>query len=240
MRLFVITVDFNRLNIQPGDRILDIGCGSGRHTCAAYRLKKVSVIGADLAMAELLKAADGLRLHDRLGEHGGGSWSLAAADIKTLPFQNSTFKAVICSEVLEHVYDYPGSIGEAVRVLQNGGYLVVSVPRRWPECVCWALSDEYAKTEGGHVQIFNKNSLKTSVEQTGVEMINSHHAHSLHSPYWWLKCLVGPSKKTNRMVNLYHRFLTWDVMKKPRSLQLIDKLLNPILGKSLVMYFKKG
>jgi precorrin-6B methylase 2 len=35
----MITVDFSRLTVSPGDRILDIGCGSGRHTCAAYRLK---------------------------------------------------------------------------------------------------------------------------------------------------------------------------------------------------------
>ena len=236
----MITVDFKRLNIQPGDRILDIGCGTGRHTCAAYRLKKVSVIGADLNLADLLKAAEGLRLHDRLDEHGSGFWSLAAADIMTLPFHDHTFKVVICSEVFEHLYDYPAGITEAVRVLQSDGFLVVSVPRRWPERICWALSCEYASTEGGHVWIFHKKRLKTCIEKTGVEMTSSHHAHSLHSPYWWLKCLVGPSDKDNRLVNAYHRFLTWDMMKKPRGLQLIDKLFNPILGKSLVMYFRKG
>ena len=236
----MITVDFKRLNIQPGDRILDVGCGTGRHTCAAYRLEKVSVIGTDLDLADLLKSAEGLKLHDRLGEHGSGFWGLAVADTMTLPFRDCTFKVVICSEVLEHLYDYHTGIAEAVRVLQRDGFLVVSVPRRWPERICWALSGEYAQAEGGHVRIFKKNLLKTCIEQAGVEMIWSHHAHSLHSPYWWLKCLVGPSRNDNRLVNIYHRFLTWDIMKKPRSLQLIDELLNPILGKSLVMYFRKG
>jgi len=40
-------------------------------------------------------------------------------------------------------------------------------------------------------------------------------------------------------VNLYHRILVWDLMKKPKFTGFIDKLLNPVLGKSLVLYFKK-
>ena len=44
----MVTVEFNRLNIRPGSKILDIGCGSGRHTCAAYTLPGVIAVGADL------------------------------------------------------------------------------------------------------------------------------------------------------------------------------------------------
>jgi hypothetical protein len=40
-------------------------------------------------------------------------------------------------------------------------------------------------------------------------------------------------------VNLYHRFLTWDIMKQPRGTRFLENLLNPILGKSLVVYLKK-
>jgi hypothetical protein len=41
------------------------------------------------------------------------------------------------------------------------------------------------------------------------------------------------------MVNLYHRFLSWDIMHKPKLIGWVDRLLNPVLGKSLVVYFKK-
>jgi hypothetical protein len=64
----------------------------------------------------------------------------------------------------------------------------------------------------------------------------SHRAHALHSPYWWLRCAVGPQDDDHRLVRAYTRFLTWDIMKQPRTTQLADRLLNPVLGKSLVVY----
>ena len=50
----MVTVDFDRVRIGPGARILDIGCGQGRHTCAAYCLKEVFVIGADLSFDDAI------------------------------------------------------------------------------------------------------------------------------------------------------------------------------------------
>ena len=84
----MITVEFERLRIEPGFKILDIGCGTGRHTCAAYRLPAVTAIGADLKFEDLLEAAERLKLHDRLKDHGGGVWTLAAADVANLPFKS--------------------------------------------------------------------------------------------------------------------------------------------------------
>jgi hypothetical protein len=40
-------------------------------------------------------------------------------------------------------------------------------------------------------------------------------------------------------VNLYHRMLVWDMMKKPALTRFLDRLFNPVLGKSLVLYFSK-
>jgi hypothetical protein len=51
---------------------------------------------------------------------------------------------------------------------------------------------------------------------------------------------LGPGRADTWPVKLYHRFLTWDIMKQPRSTRLLDYLLNPILGKSIVLYFRKG
>lgn len=236
----MITVDFSRLTVNPGDRILDIGCGCGRHTCAAYRLKGVRVTGADLNLDDLKTARRRLELHERLGEHGGGAWNLTTADVTRLPFPDACFDLVICSEVLEHIPDHECAMGEIIRVLKPGKPLVVSVPRYLPERVCWTLSDQYCNTDRGHIRIYRKKELIDRLERTGSRFLGHHYAHSIHTPYWWLKCVVGPARTDSPAVNLYHRLLTWDIMKKPWVTRLIDRLLNPLLGKSLVLYLRKA
>ncbi len=236
----MITVEFDRLRIEPGFKILDIGCGSGRHTCAAYGLPAVIVVGADLKYEDLVEAAERLKLHDRLGEHGGGAWGLAAADVTNLPFKDEYFDLVICSEVLEHIENHLHAIREIVRVLKPGRNLVVSVPRYWPERICWALSTDYHTAEGGHVRIFQQEQLTCDLHNAGVRQWARHFAHSLHTPFWWLKCLLGPNRENSRPINLYHRFLVWDILQQPILTRFIDRLLNPLLGKSTVLYLKKS
>ncbi|MFZ0133826.1 MAG: methyltransferase domain-containing protein [Desulfobacterales bacterium] len=235
----MITVDFNRLAIRPGDRVLDLGCGGGRHTAAACRPPRAFAVGADVSLAELGDAKNRLRLHDRLGECGG-RWGLCAADTTRLPFARKTFDLVICCEVLEHIRDHRRAAAEIARVLRPGGQLVVSVPRCWPEKVCWALSRAYHLAEGGHVRIYRRAALAALLEAAGLRLRAAHWAHSLHTPYWWLKCLVGPQRNDHPLVNLYQRFLTWDIMRRPRITGFCDRLLNPLLGKSLVLYFRKN
>jgi SAM-dependent methyltransferase len=235
----MLTVDFARLKPAPGCWILDIGCGSGRHTAAAYRIPAALVVGVDAAHSELAAARRRLELHDRFGEHGGGRCAFCAADGLQLPFASERFDFVICAEVLEHIPDHHRAVAEIARVLRPGGDAVVSVPRYGPERLCWALSHDYAPADGGHIRIYRKKALTALLEQTGLSVWCTHHAHSLHTPYWWLKCLVGPDRKEARLVNLYHRFLTWDLMRKPRITGCIERLLNPVLGKSLVVYCKK-
>jgi SAM-dependent methyltransferase len=232
-------VDFDRLTIEPGFTILDIGCGSGRHTAAAYAFEEVKVIGADRQLSDLVEAGKRLRLHDHMQVHGNGTWSLAGADILQLPFFDSSFDLVICCEVLEHIPNLRQAVAEIFRVLKSGRTLVVSVPRFFPERLCWALSYTYCHTDGGHVRIFRKNELVDLLESSGAALWASHHAHSLHSPYWWLKCLLGIEKEKHPAVTWYNRFLTWEIMQKPRWTRFLEHLLNPVLGKSLVLYLTK-
>ena len=235
----MITVNFNRLNIQPGFTILDIGCGSGRHTCAAYQCREVSVVASDLNCDDLDKARERLLFHDQLGEHGGGTWALSAADITRLPFKSNCFDLVICSEVMEHIPDQDEAAREMVRVLKPGSNLVVSVPRYWPERLYWALSKDYANSNQGHIRIYKSAELTRLLESYGLKKWGVHYAHSLHTPFWLLKCLAGPTRSDSTIVNLYHRFLTWDIMTHPRFTRFLDYLLNPILGKSIVLYLRK-
>ncbi len=235
----MITVDFARIAVEPGFRILDIGCGSGRHTGKAYGFKDVTVIGSDLNFTDLTEAKNRLHFHDAVGESGGGVWGLTVADIRRLPFADDSFDIVICSEVMEHIPEHQTAAKELVRVLKPGRELVVSVPRYLPEWICWKLSDDYGKANQGHVRIYRKKPLIALLENCGVNHRDAHFAHGLHSPYWWLKCLVGPTRSDAALVNLYHRFLVWDIMKKPRLTGLLDRFLNPFIGKSLVLYFHK-
>ena len=117
--------------------------------------------------------------------------------------------------------------------LKPGKDLVVSVPRYFPERICWALSKDYHQANNGHIRIYRKKRLITLLEAAGVNTWAIHFAHSLHSPYWWLKCLVGPNRDDSMPVNLYHRFLVWDMMKQPWITRMLDRLLNPVMGKAL-------
>lgn len=216
-----------------------MGCGSGRHTCAASRFKKVVAIGSDINYEEAFEAKNRLIYQESLGEHGGGVWGSMVSDIRCLPFEDNYFDLVICSEVLEHIDDHERAVSELTRVLKPGRNLVVSVPRHFPERICWALSKDYHRANNGHIRIYRKKELIALFEAAGVNKWALHFAHGLHSPYWWLKCMVGPNRDDSAPVNLYHRFLVWDMMKQPWITRMLDRLLNPMIGKSLVIYLRK-
>lgn len=235
----MLTIDFNRLDILPGDRILDIGCGEGRHTIRACQENGTVCIGADSGFENLVETRKKLTYHQLINDLHCKSVDLFCMDVTCLPFCDNSLDIVICSEVLEHIPNDDRAISELVRVLKSGKILAISVPRSWPEKICWRLSDEYFNSDGGHVRIYNQKALIKVIKSFGLTHFATHHAHSIHAPFWWLKCLVGPGRKDSRLVNLYHRLLVWDLMKKPKLTSFIDKLLNPILGKSLVLYFKK-
>ena len=116
---------------------------------------------------------------------------------------------------------------------------MVSVPRYWPEKVCWMLSDEYHANEGGHIRIFKAKQLKQQIQKLGFKYWSGHWAHALHSPYWWLKCLFWKKQERSLFVKAYHQILVWDILKKPRTTRIAEKMLNPVIGKSVVFYFTK-
>lgn len=234
----MITVDFRRAPLKAGGRILDVGCGSGRHMGETVRHAGTLTMGTDLHLADLLEAEKRLAVLDGMGEIRG-SWILAASDITALPFPDGTFDLVICSEVLEHVPDHRAALAELVRVLKPGGDLVISVPRYYPEKICWMLSREYRSTPGGHIRIYRRKAMERLIAESGVVLRGRCCAHSLHAPYWWLKCLMGLQRSDALPVRAYHRFLVWDLMQRPRATRFLDRLLNPVMGKSVVFYGRR-
>jgi SAM-dependent methyltransferase len=170
---------------------------------------------------------------------GTASAAAIRGNAHQLTFPDRSFDLVIAAEILEHIPDDRAAIAEAVRVLRPGGRLAVTVPRWWPERVCWALSDAYHTVEGGHVRIYRRRELLARLREASIVPVGSHHAHALHSPYWWLKCLFGTDNDRVLPVRLYHRLLVHDIMRGPRWTRTTERLLNPIVGKSLVIYLEK-
>jgi hypothetical protein len=105
--------------------------------------------------------------------------------------------------------------------------------------VNWALSDEYHDNPGGHVRIYRRSTLERRLTSTGLRPTGFHHAHGLHSPYWWLRCAVGPSNDGHPAVEAYHKVLVWDIVKAPFVTRAADRVLSPFIGKSLVVYLTK-
>jgi SAM-dependent methyltransferase len=235
----VLTVDYDRLGVQPGDRLLDLGCGFGRHAYEALRRGAV-VVALDAGADEVARVRDTFGAMIEAGElvEGSSSYGSVQGDALRLPFADGTFDRVIASEVLEHIPDDVAAMTELARVLRPGGTMAVTVPRCGPELVNWILSDAYHDVPGGHVRIYRRSTLERRLSSTGLVPVDSHHAHALHSPYWWLRCLVGPTNDTHPAVAAYHRMLVWDIEKAPMVTRTAERMLSPLIGKSLVVYLK--
>lgn len=218
----MLTVDFEKLGVRPGDRVLDLGCGAGRHAYEAAR-RGAEVVAYDLDAASLK----------------GLSVVSVNGDALNLPFASASFDRVIAAEVLEHIPADTTAIAELVRVLRPGGTIAVTVPRFGPELANWALSDEYHTVPGGHIRIYRESVLASRLRHAGLVVTGRRYVHGLHSPYWLLRCAVGVSNDNHPLVRAYHQVLVWDIMGTPVVSQMTrttERMLNPFIGKSVVLY----
>ena len=175
------------------------------------------------------------------------SGSVTVGDATALPFPDGTFDRVIAAEVMEHLPSDRPAFAECARVLRPGGTLAITVPRWFPELICWALGDDLPDLDGGHVRIYRRSTLNTRLAEVGLSPRAQHHAHALHAPYWWLRCAAGRAdaeaieETENFAIRSYRRFLEWHLMQQPALVNATERVLNPLLGKSLVVYAdKKG
>ncbi|MEZ5407857.1 MAG: methyltransferase domain-containing protein [Acidimicrobiales bacterium] len=242
----MLTVDYDRLGLRPGMWVLDLGSGFGRHAFETAR-RGAHVVAVDLATDELVATRATFQAMAEAGEIAGSgtgervSCSVARADGAHLPFASGSFDRIIASEVLEHVPDDLAVMAELHRVLRPGGRMAATVPAAVPEQICWWLNEAYHApiSVGGHVRIYGRPELRAKLAASGFVPVGDHRAHALHSPYWWLKCAVGLGNDRHPLVRAYHKLLVWDITDAPRLTRTADRWLNPVLGKSLVVYADK-
>ena len=237
----MLTVDYDTLGLRAGDTLLDLGCGFGRHAFEALR-RGASVVACDMAHAELVEVRSMFgALHESGDAPPDAMGATVQGDATRLPFPDGTFDRIIASEVMEHIPDDAAALDELTRVLRPGGTMAITVPAWLPEKVCWALSEEYHApiAVGGHVRIYTEAHLRSMMRAAGLVPGPVGHAHALHSPYWWLRCAVGPTNDQHPAVRAYHRLLVWDIERGPAVTRIAERMLSPLLGKSVVLYARK-
>ncbi len=235
----MLTIDFDLVELKDGERVLDVGCGEGRHTWEACKRNSCSVYALDIEEDNLKKVHYALYLMEQKGEVRAKSL-LTRGNITRLPFADGSFDKVICSEVLEHIPDDHQAIGELVRVLKDDGILAVSVPSYLPESIIWRLSKSYHGKPGGHIRIYKTGELVTKLKQHDLQPYATRHKHALHSFYWISRAFFGVENEKARLPACYYKFLVWDIQKKKRPVRLIDDFFNKFFSKSLVVYSRKN
>jgi SAM-dependent methyltransferase len=230
----LLTVDLERLDIQPGHRLLDAGCGEGRH-CFGSLARGAQVVGLDLDL-------DSIRLPSRrlraTGEEVGRMGAMLQGDTFHLPFADESFDRIICSEVMEHVHDYKGAARELARVAKPGAKIAVTIPTATSEHLYLRLGDEYFESPGGHIRIFRPRDLAEGLAAAGFDTVGCGFAHGLHTPYWVLRSAMHlPDADQSRLVRGYREFLIRATSSK--WMGRLEGWLNYVCPKSVILYGEK-
>lgn len=223
------------INPQPGEKIIDLGCGTGYYLYLLSSLPvNLRLTGFDYDKKALAEAK--LMLSDKRIDFTLG-------DMHKMPFKKSTFDKAVASEVLEHLRDDEKALKEIFRILKPGGTLVISVPSiNYPilwDPLNWLLQrflNTHIKTGffsgiwSGHLRLYHMIDLKKKFEKAGFQIEDAREL-----TYW---CIPF----NHYLVNLCARLL-YDVKisakvadtiskfketKKPLVFDLAFKLVNTI------------
>jgi len=230
----LLTVDLDRLDVRAGQRVLDAGCGEGRHCFGALE-RGAHVVGLDLDAGALRDAAPKLRAR---ASACSGLGEMLRGDTFHLPFPDECFDKVICSEVMEHVHDYTAAARELARVTRRDGMVAVTIPTATSEHLYLRVGDDYFESPGGHIRIFKPRELARGLARAGLVTVGVGFAHALHTPYWVLRSLAGlPRADENPLVRAYRAFLIRATVSP--GLAALERVLNYCFPKSLILYAEK-
>ncbi len=234
----IVNIDFRRhFHLQPGERVLDLGCGNGRHTLEAARYP-VRVVGLDFSRDDLNAAKFMLADLLRKGE-AKGQVDFIQGDAQHLPFRDAAFDKSICTEVFEHISDDRAGIAEFERVTKPNARVAVSVPSYWPETVFWTLSWGYWHTPGGHVRRYPPGEMRRILEGQNMEIEFQRHRHSFQAIYWFLRCLFGKDNEGFLPVRAFQKFINWHHARRIKLLERVEATANLIIGKDMILYGHK-
>lgn len=232
------SIDPALLDIGPDDRVIDLGCGTGRHVLELAKTPS-TVFGADISRHDLRVGRYLLEIMRRDGDvNASVHWMQTAGE--RLPFVDGAFDRVICTETLEHVDDDAVLARELVRVLKPGGILCVSVPDEFSEKIFWKLSKNYRTHAGGHVRIYRRPQIVQLLRNAGLEPYAVRYRHSLETAYWLSHVAFWSDwGKQGPITSVFRRVLDSQQTRKSRIISALDDIGNRVLPKSIVVYSRK-
>ena len=229
------TFNFNLLNLKKIKKVIDVGCGNGRHLKSlGFKLTDSEIIGIDQSASEITK------LNKEFNESvckNGNAYKFITGDIRDMDVPDNSQDLVVCSEVLEHVPNFEAVLEECYRILKPGSVMLISVPSYFPESLCWKYSKKYMQTPGGHIRIFKKNFLKERFKALNLKLFKHHREHALHSIYWIIR--ARNNMEENNFLKSFHNLLVRQMFGQAKFSFALEKLLNPFFGKSECFYLRK-
>ena len=142
---------FEFASVQPGMRVLDLGCGRGEI------VRHVARMGAQSFGIDYAEAA--VQLTRRIMQGEGGTFGLARSDAKHLPFAAGAFDRVLMFDVVEHLHPWEldACLTEVNRVLKPGGQIIVhTAPNRWYDAYAYPVV-RTVRTAMGQGERYPKN-----------------------------------------------------------------------------------
>jgi 2-polyprenyl-3-methyl-5-hydroxy-6-metoxy-1,4-benzoquinol methylase len=150
--------DWLLARVRPGERVLDLGCGEGAFSVALHE-HGAHPLGMDVAEEPLRRAR---------AQHPELDWRLIEPD-GPLVLDDAAVDVVWAGEVIEHVVDVVGWLGEVRRVLPSGGRLLLTTPDHPPALLRRladdpAAFDEHFDPRSDHLRFFSERTLRALTE----------------------------------------------------------------------------
>ena len=228
----VANVDLAALGVRPGDRVIDVGCGEGG---LAELLARAGLHVTGVEPAPYLRE----RFQERLGPIDAESRVVdGLAD--ALPFADGEVRAIVMTEVLEHVPDPKAALLELRRVLAPEGVLCLSVPTSYTELVFWRVHPRYAEN-ATHERIFTRPELQRLIALAGFEVTRWEGRNFLPALSWIFHALLR-SESDHTGAILEHRFVDrvlgglWRVLGLVGLRGLVEAAGNRVWAKSWYVY----
>lgn len=176
--------------LQPGMRVLDVGCGNGA-LAALFLARGCHVVGIDLSNGGIEIAREA---------HPAGRFEIAAADENVLyTLGEEPFHLVVSTEVIEHLYAPAAYLAGCYAALQPGGRFVLSTPYHgWLKNIFIAASGKFdfhydPLKHGGHIKFWSRRTLTTALQSAGFRNIEFNGAGRL--PYLWKSMVMAAERR---------------------------------------------